>query len=211
MGRVSRSAGALTLAASLLAASGSPAPDGGASAGAAHDRPRRVAPAALDLFSLRPGMARGELDDALRAVGWRATRWGRQGLLLERPVLPGLFAEQRALLELDLGGALRGVTVHLLPARDDRGEALLELYAETRALLLRRLGRPAWAREEGTARDLVAARGAPVGEWLRCLQWEGAFVTRLGIPRTPGGEPRVEIRLASEELPPADAYWGRDL
>jgi hypothetical protein len=202
MGGVSRRPRWLALAAALLAV---------ATAAAAAARTSRPGADGPDLLAWQPGVPRIELEAALHGAGWRFDPWGSRGLRVERTVLPGVFAEQRALLELDARDALSGVTIHLLPLRDDRGEALLDLYAEARALLLRRLGRPTWAREEGAGRDLVDARGSIGESWLRCLQWEGPFTVRLGIPRVPTGELRVEIRLATEQLPPPEGYWGREL
>jgi hypothetical protein len=165
--------------------------------------------ARVDVLSWLLGKPRPEVVEELARPRWRPVPRGRHALLVEAPVIADVFAMQRALFELDATDRLRAVTVHLLPDRTGDAGATLELYADARALLLRRLGNPAWSRDEGALGGATAS-ALFAGRLVRCVQWERDGTVRLGIPRSPSGELRVEIQRANGPLPPADGYWGRD-
>jgi hypothetical protein len=163
----------------------------------------------LDVLAWRPGAPRAEVERELGSAGYRPIARGDDALLVATPVLVDLFAQQRTLVELDRG-RLTAVSVHLLPEREDAGEALMDLYEEARRLLVGRLGAPSRSREEGRAvrGEILGALAA--GRILRCLEWDGAWTVRLGIPRTASGQVRVELLLVAGELPAAESAWGRE-
>jgi hypothetical protein len=164
----------------------------------------------LDVLAWIPGAARGDVEDDLTLAGYRPIGRGANALLLVTPVFSDLFAQQRTLVEFDDRAALATVSVHLVPERDDAGDALMDLYEATRRSLVVRLGAPTWSREEGRAvRGQILAALAE-GRIVRCLQWDEEWTVRLGIPRTASGEARVEVLLVHGELPAAESYWGRD-
>jgi hypothetical protein len=161
------------------------------------------------VLSWLPGKPRPEVVEELARARWPSVPRGRHALLVEAPVLADVFAVQRTLLELDAVDRLRAVTVQLLPDRTGDAGATLDLYADARALLLRRLGNPTWSRDEGATGGATAS-ALFAGRLVRCVQWDRETTVRLGIPRSPSGELRVEIQLADGPLPPAEGYWGRD-
>jgi len=167
----------------------------------------------LDALAWKPRTPRAELEAELGAAGVRPIARGSDALLLVTPVLADLFARQSALLELDGEGRLAEVSVHLVPERDDAGEALLDLYEEARRVLVARLGAPSWAHEEGRAAPGTVLAGLAEGTIVRCLQWnakEIGFTVRFGIPRTASGQGRLELLMVLGELPEGNGNWGRD-
>jgi hypothetical protein len=162
-----------------------------------------------DPLSWRPGMPASAILAEFERARWRPVRRGDRAWLVEAPLVRELFVPQRALLELDGSERLRAVTLQLLPDPAGDPRAALELYADARALLLRRLGTPSWSQEEGGAVG-ASASALFAGRVVRCVQWDGEVGVRLGIPRSPSGELRLELQLAAPPLGAARGYWGRD-
>lgn len=164
---------------------------------------------AVTLSDLAPGTGRAELERALAADGVSVSSRGARELVVEAAVIPGVFELQRTLLRFDAAGTLTTASVQVLPVPGSSGEDVLELYAEVRHELLRRLGPPAWTREEGAVGEpgliLMALTG---GDLVRIVQWEGAFTTRMGIPQRVDGDVVVEVLLSEEALPRYRLDWG---
>ena len=170
---------------------------------------------AVDPLAWRPGVGRAVIEEALRGARIHPAMRGPNALVVEVPLLSEIYAPQRALLEFDVAGALASFTLHVTPVDPGSPREVDDLYAETRALMLRRLGRPDQAREEGDRGNTAFAR--PVGDdWLRSVDWQTSVdwhrraTIRVGIPHLPSGELRVEVRMVAGELPPADGYWGKE-
>lgn len=149
--------------------------------------------------------------DGELAVGQKAVRLGDEGFLLEAPVLPSIFEEQRALLVLDASGRVSAVHLQFLPEPGSRATEVLRLYADVRAALTRALGRPAWERAEGTVRGPDALLRLSDGTAIRYLQWEGSPTVRAGFPRRIDGEVLVEVVILAGPLPRREERWGTRL
>lgn len=165
---------------------------------------------ALDTRDLQPGTGRAELERRLAAADLGTTRWGRRALLTQGPLLPAVYASQRALLELDGDDRLRAAWIVVEPPPEADGADLLGLYEQVKTALLRSLGPATWERSSGAASAREILLDLAAGRLEYTVQWDGPVAVRAGIPARADGRLAVLIAISAEPLKRGQRFWGRE-
>jgi len=165
--------------------------------------------AGAGILDLAPGMPRARVEQVLAEADLGGGKENDGEILLLAPVLPEVFAAQRALLRFDDGGSLRTVSIQIRPDRGADGRELLRLWDDVRHELIRALGAPAWERDEVPPGDPLEALARR--RLVKLVQWEDGHVVRLGIPYRVDGEVLIEVLITSEHLARTRLDWGSPL
>ncbi|MGH9456208.1 MAG: hypothetical protein ACRD2J_01035 [Thermoanaerobaculia bacterium] len=163
----------------------------------------------FDPFLLSFGDSKHDVIASIEERGHRPLSLDARSVLIEGPVLPDVYENQREVLRFDAAGNLKGIHVQIEPEPGARGRDLLRLTDEVRKRLVERLGRPTWERREGTAGPGEIVYAFAEGDLVRTTEWHqaGRFV-RAGIPRSMSGRLVVEIVVTPTPIERGEAFWG---
>ena len=165
---------------------------------------------APELLELPLGTRLPDVEARLADWGLDSVVYDSSTLLIEDPILESVYDMQRSFLEFDAAGHLTSIEVQAVPDPGSNGADVMLLYENVKAELMRRLGRPAWERSEGSPRSGSILVGLSNGTVIRYLQWEGDVFVRAGIPRRTDGDLVVEVLITSRPIPRRELYWGRE-
>ncbi len=166
---------------------------------------------APELLELPLGTRVADVEARLADWGLDPVVQNSTALLIEGPILTSVYDLQRSFLEFDAAGHLSSIDVQVVPDPGSNGADVMLLYENVKAELMRRLGRPAWERSEGSTRGGGVLVGLSNGTLIRYLQWEGEVFVRAGIPRRTDGDLIVEVLITARPIPRRQLYWGREL
>lgn len=161
------------------------------------------------ILDLAPGTPRGRVEQVLAEAEIDGAKARDDEILLAAPVLPEVFATQRALLRFDDDRRLRTVAIQIHPDPGADGRELLRLWDDVRHELIRSLDAPAWERDEVPPGDPLEALARR--RLVKLVQWEDGHVVRLGIPYRVDGEVLIEVLITSEHLSRTRLDWGSPL
>lgn len=156
-----------------------------------------------------PGMHRSQILQQLEAAGLHQDGQDREMLVFNYDVLPGVYAEQRAILLFTEDGELDKIYLQVLPFPNSTGNDVLRLYDEVRQQCIRLVGVPTWEIVEGNGSGPDLLRDLTWGRAVRMAQWEDRTRSmRMGIPERVDGKVLIELLVTREPLPRSDRMWG---